>query len=264
MIDPKKLDEIARKLGIRKYAVNSPAKDNASDPKENNSGLNITEKDDKYILEGISYKDSLYHVEWFKDLLDNGKSHTQQDWITMQKNHEFGEKTIPDAPLYNATMLGLYSAKSFGIAKKVKTMFNFFFNDYYLTTSSKIIYSPLCLDKIVHSIGTDSEYEVEVDIAGESMFVNGKSQCEEAVKAIFGTDDLDGIKKVYKWLSGYEPYLLRLKNKPSKIIELCVVLGICNGVRFSLYVNDYSSNRGPALGVVVENVFLRRNKGNAK
>src|SRR3989338_7821229 len=262
-MDPKILDEIARKLGIGKYE----SKPNQSNNEPNSSlptGISITELDDRYVLDGISYRNGLYQVSWGKELLDGGKCYTQKDWLALQNKGELGEYIIPDAPLYHASLFALNNAKNGSqdqLVKKISKMFRKDFADFFMTTSSRVFYRANGLDEIKHMLCTDEEYSVELDFCGKDGWLNATCGFEESIDALLVTKDLAEVEDIYNWVSGKKPYLWRINDKPQQDLERCVVLGVdSNGDGFGILANGDVDNERPARGVVVGKFFSSGNK----
>ena len=98
-------------------------------------GFHIESLPDRYRLHNVTYRNGLYQVDWSKELLDGGSSHTQEEWVELLSGNEF---CMPPAPLYHATITTLYKNQDQEFVDEIKEMFAKDFEDYYMMTGSRI------------------------------------------------------------------------------------------------------------------------------
>jgi hypothetical protein len=99
---------------------------------------------------------------------------------------------------------------------------------------------------------------MHANIVGPNEWLKAAQQSKEAYKAILGTDDLQEINNVYKWISGKDACLHRVNNKPTNTTERVVALGVINDKLFYLNANYYIDYIGPALGVRAAKNFHKK------
>ncbi len=211
----------------------------------------ITELADRYVLESVIYRGKPHKVAWSKTYLNNGAFYTQDGHIKKMKIGDYGEWTIPDAPLYHASVFAVSGQKG-ELADKVKKMFREDFDEWVMT-SSRVLYRPEGLDKIIHRFGHVDEYAQDVALVGPDMFITPTSNCAGAVSALLGTNNIAEVERVYTELTGMKPYLWRVDQKTKLNTERAVVLGVnFIGDRFNLDADEVIVYQRLARGVVVK------------
>lgn len=247
MIPPKALEEMARKYGIGPYAGKQGGGEATPQTTVQSTGFSIEELEDRFVLNGVHYRNGIYTIEWSKQLLDNGEAHTQDEWLKTLKG---GEWSLADAPLNQATMTALYEHKDdpnkdlAKLVRAIQKMLKKDFEDNWMITGSRVVYRPEGNDKVIHNYATSEEYAVEANIVGPDGF---NKDAEDALEALLDTKDIKKVKQVIKWTSGKKPYLCRLNTKPEQDVERVVVLGVGSIGRF-IIVADFNIGR-PARGV---------------
>jgi len=208
---------------------------------------------DRYRLHNIQYNNGVYAVDWSKELLDDGKKHTQQDWIALTQSTEW---KIPDLQLYHGTLAALYQHRDSPVkeqkklVEELKQLFkaDFDLGNLYMTTSTRIKYAASGGDAVTHNWGYPSAREHSLTLVGLHSYVNSSSGLEAQMEALLGNRDLGEIEKVYDWVSGKKPCLLRLEQVPKQDVERAAVLG-CNYGRFDIYCSNIDYD-WPSRGVV--------------
>ena len=209
---------------------------------------------DRYRLHNVQYNNGVYVVDWSKELLENGATKKQQEWIAATQSTEW---KIPDMQLYHATFATLYRHKDHAAKeqqKLVKELQQVFKTDFapdksYMTTSTRIQYAASRLDKVTHNFGYPFAQEHSLVLVGRDACVAPSSGLEAQMEVLLGSRDLAEIKTVYKWISGKNPYLWRLEQAPAQDEEQAVVLG-CYSYRFNIYCDGGSDISWPSRGVV--------------
>ena len=243
------VEDLARKLGLGHYAQRAeiimPVKKTTGilEDKE----FSITEDNEVYTISGIKYEGQIVTINLDKELLDNGESHTQDEWIKLTDK-------LPDITIYHATLSALFANKKgphAELVKKVKKMFKKDFDGQdYMMTSTRMKYKPKSKDEIIHNYGSQQPRIAKIDFTGPDAWIDDKSGLEKQIEAILGTNDLKEIQKVYSWF-GDKPYLWRLNAKPEQTIQGAVVLGrsvVNDGFVIGC---DGIISGGPARGLVI-------------
>src|SRR3989344_1031013 len=209
---------------------------------------------DRYRLHNVQYNNGVYVVDWSKELLENGATKKQQEWIAATQSTEW---KIPNMRLYHATLATLYRHKDHAAKeqqKLVKELQQVFKTDFFsdkpnMTTSTRIQYAASRLDKVTHNFGYPFAQEHSLVLVGRDACVAPSSGLEAQMEVLLGSRDLAEIKTVYKWISGKNPYLWPLRQAPAQDEERAAVLGCGNG-RFVIGCSYAFIDYGPSLGVV--------------
>ena len=200
------------------------------------SGFSIESWADTYRISGVVIDGNEHVVDLDKNLLDGGKSHTQDEWVVLTKK-------LPSAKQYNAIILSLYANKDHvnsqqrALIEEAKEMLKQDFVKHYMMTSTRVAYQPTGKDKITHDFGYASMQVINDDIVGPHAWINPASGLEKPISAILGTDNLAEVEQAYEWLSGKKPYLWRVNEKPTEEVLRAVVLGL-GGSRFGIGAYD--------------------------
>jgi hypothetical protein len=189
------------------------------------SGFSIESWADTYRISGVVIDGNEYVVDLGKNLLDGGKSHTQDEWVALTKR-------LPSAKQYNAIILSLYANKDHAnsqqraLVEEAKEMLKQDFVKHYMMTSTRVAYQSAGKDKVIHDLRYAGQHTIDEDVVGPHAWINATSRIENPIKAILGTDNLAEIEQAYEWLSGKKPYLWRLNSKPTQEDMRAVVLGL--------------------------------------
>ena len=256
IIPPKNLDDLARKFGIGKYAKNPEGNGSPPSGEDETQTFSIKEDNDFYVINGVRINDEVKTVKLTKELLDGGKSHTQDKWVEQTKE---GLVRLASLPTYIATIIALYDNKDVedqnqkDLVEKVRKMFETDFDPKkpWLMTSTRLTYSSQGSDKIKHDYGyDDAPDEISEEITGPNEWINASSGLEQTIQALTGTNDLDKMEKAIEWVSTQKPYLWRFNAKPQKDEQRAVVLGRYIGIGFDIYCYGNVIDR-PARGAVI-------------
>ena len=247
---------------VKRLEQAPPSKKPAKKGNPLNIPANINSTADYWNIEGVNYKNKFYSVQLAKSLLDNGNAKTQAQWaeysVLAKQNGSF---YTGDMPLYHAVFTSLFKQKDNSKSKKeieeARAFIQKQMREKYLMTLTRIPYQPIGKDKIIHNYRTNEEYELNEDIVGpDREIITGD---KKALTAILGTDDIDEIKSVYKWINQTPAWIWRVNSKPKNINERVAwfVAGTGRAVLNCDRVPDYSD---ASLGVRV----VVRPKGDAK
>jgi len=193
-----------------------PKKAAAKTTSKENSEFSIEERDDRYVISPIEYRNGIYEVSWSKELLDGRDSHNQDGWIKILENSKW---SMPSYPLCHATFAALFLEKDGPLKDKIQDIqylfsVHFWPSQHWITTSTRIEYMPYGKDKIIHDYGFPSEWKLDADIVGTQGYIDGDFIDANCIEALFGTRDVGEVEKVYEWVSGKKPYLYRLNKRP--------------------------------------------------
>ncbi|MDP3734254.1 MAG: hypothetical protein Q8R37_03415 [Nanoarchaeota archaeon] len=190
----------------------------------------IDDSYDTFCLHNIYLNDNLYMVYWRNNMLDDEGEHRQDDWIELTRNEEW---KLPSGLVYYASLAALHynqnhpDKKQKNLIVQCREMHAQDFEERWMMTSTRIIYTPHGKDTIIHDYGSLQPQEINVDLIGESgKFIHKNSGLENEIKALLGTNDLEEVEQVYKALTGREPRLWRLDSRRKETLEQVLVLGI--------------------------------------
>ena len=190
------------------------------------SDFSLEDLTDSYRVAGINYRNDIYQVDLKKDLLDNGNSKTQDEWIEYTKNAMQNNKFyVGDMPLYYSLFQTLFKNKDNAQFKdnieEARKFLQKTCKDYWLMTLSRINYNKPGKDIITHDYGLQDKLEVQEDIIGSDGFISQLNP-EKELKAVLGSSDINEINQVYDWISGKNAYIWRINSKPEQNDERIV------------------------------------------
>ena len=218
--------------------------------------FHIENLSDRYRMHQVQYHNSIYVVDWSKELLERGKSKTQQEWMTATQGSEW---KVPNLQLYHATLRTLYQHREHPVKeqnKMVEVLRQMFKTDFepakpYMMTSTRIKYTARADDIVTHDVGYATARKLTVSLVGLNAWINASSGLEKQMDALLGSRDLAEIETVYEWINGKKPYFYMFNQRPKQDKERAAVLG-CDDDRFN--ISDYDVvviGDGPSRGVVV-------------
>ncbi len=221
--------------------------------------FHIQELDDRYRFHNLEYHNGIYTVDWSKELLDDGASHKQEEWVCLTEDSEF---KVPSAPLYHVTIAALFENQDHPIAEQqdllqvMREVFQQDFKDYYMMTSTRAKYAKSGNDVVTHDWNTPQARTVKGSFVGPDGYVKPGCGFDTMLEAILESKDMTLIEEAYEWIGeeGKKPYLWRINDKPNNNMERPVVLGVDgNYDRFDFYaVGVGIGNIRPARGVVTQ------------
>jgi hypothetical protein len=224
-------------------------------PLSAHSSLSIDDLADRYVISSVAYRDGLYEVSLSKELLDSGTMRTQDDWVAHLASSEW---RLPSGPLAIALYTTLYTARKGPHTKTIAAIQRKLRKDhkeYWMSTGTRIKYSPNGLDTIIHEYGTPDANDLSAEVVGPDDWVTPESGFEGVITALLGTCNIPLLEDVSAWASGKKPYLWRVNNAPSFEDERALVLGVSNGGRFNIDANYNVNINRPARGVAVRKIF---------
>ncbi|MBI5065808.1 hypothetical protein HZA97_06230 [Candidatus Woesearchaeota archaeon] len=210
--------------------------------------LCVRDLDGRYVLNGVEYDHEVVSVGWSKELLDGGKSHTQKKWTELVKDTKF---RIASADLYFASLLILYKNQNSSqahLVEKVRQLFAKDFNENWMMTSTRLSYKHQGRDEVIHNYGSLESRALKSNFAGNHCYVDEIGGLGNNMIALLGSNDLNEVSEVFKWITGKRTYLRRLNKPTTGSLERAVVFG---GYYFSIIASGSISSGWPARGVVV-------------
>jgi len=201
---------------------------------------------DAWKIEGVEYKNGIYNVNLSKQLLDNGNSKTQQQWADY-RNQTNGFYTA-DMPLHHAIFKALYQQRDTNQAKEAREFLEQQFREKWLTTLTRITYTPRGKDKATHNFGTQEQYEIDENIIGEDGWIKNLKK-PKFLEAILGSSDIKEINNIYTWITNKEAYIWRVNSAPEQNTERVARFYAVSG-RADLDCDRGPSGSNDSLGVL--------------
>lgn len=212
------------------------------------------------IVNNVPVRDVKVSVELTKEFLDNGRPHTQQEWVKIAKKQGY---ELPDTLTIYSILRALYinfQNKHFQQTKiiQARNLFTSHF-DKYPTTGTRIIYRQKGPDYIIHRWATKKDTTIKTEMRLEPTTSNPNLVGAELTiiplqtQAILGTTDINEANKVIKWTTNTKNNLLFvILTQPKQNDERAVVLGrgVGNG-RFVFFCSDFIIVGRQTCGVAV-------------
>jgi len=132
------------------------------------------------------------------------------------------------------------------------------FKNHFMMTSTRLNYYSVNTDEVLHDYKNPDEKKIELELTGKNGLIAPDNSIEAVVEALLGVKDVFKVQELSRWVTGENPYLWRLNQKPSQVVERALVLGV-GGVDngFDVDAGDGIGNDRPARGAAV----VRENKG---
>ena len=213
---------------------------------EEHDTTSVHDSDDFWTINNVSYRNGVYQVDFSKSLIGSGNEKKQDDWAdySEQARKRNGFYT-GDMPLHHAIFASLYSQRDSPQSEEARKFIQKSMREYFMTTLTRILYQPKGKDKIIHDYKTSDEHSLEENISGPDREI--KNSDSPALKALLGTDDIQKISEIYKWLNQTPTCLWRIK-KPSDVEERIAVF-IADSIRVYLNCNRYPDVLDRSFGV---------------
>lgn len=204
--------------------------------------------DDFWTINNVQYRNQIYNVDLLKTLLDDGSSKTQDEWveysINAKKNNDF---SCVDMPLQYAIFKALYNSPDNGEKEQARQFIQKSMRETWLSSLSRIFYSPSGNDKIIHNYKIlNEEYEISKLVVGKDRELEVSDK--NVLEALVLTNDVDEVKKVLNWINETPVWIWRLNNKPKDVDER-VARFVASDDRAGLSCNWGPSYLGSSLGV---------------
>nr|AQS34944.1 hypothetical protein [uncultured archaeon] len=213
---------------------------------------NIQSSDDFWSISGVQYRDGIYTVDLMKNLLDEGKARTQDQWVEYSTEaQKTGEFYVSDYPLFYQTLRTVFSSKDDSKmkdqAEEIKTTLKGLSRNHWLTTLTRISYHPKGEDVVIHNYGMDDQYKINQKFVGKNGWIK-ELKNKDTYSALLGTDKISEINETFQWLNGTDAYIFRINEKPKSIDER-VARFLADSYRADLYCYGDPSGSDGALGV---------------
>ena len=184
---------------------------------EEHDTTSVHDSDDFWTINNVSYRNGVYQVDFSKSLIGSGNEKKQDDWAdySEQARKRNGFYT-GDMPLHHAIFASLYSQRDSPQSEEARKFIQKSMRDSYPLTLTRIKYQPKGKDKIIHNYKTSDEYNLEENISGPDREI--ESSDSPALKALLGSDDVQKISEIYKWLNQTPTWFWRIE-KPSDVEE---------------------------------------------
>lgn len=198
---------------------NAATKPEKTEPNQPTADFTLEILTDSYRITGVNYRNNIHSVNFTKELLDNGAKKTQDKWVeySLEPENRF---IVGDMSLYHSIFTTLYKNKDNTMYKdqieEVRKFLDKILKQHWIMTLTRIQYQPSGKDKVIHNFKMPDQYEIFEDITAPDEWVKNSTN-NLPYKALLGTSNLTEINNVYNWLTGVDPYLYRLNNKPQNI-----------------------------------------------
>ena len=179
----------------------------------------MNSNDNFWTINDVQYRNQIYKVDLLKTLLDEGNSKTQDEWIeysiNAKKNNDF---FCADMPLQYAIFKALYNSPDNGEKEQARQFIQKSMRETWLSSLSRIFYSPSGNDKIIHNYKIpNEEYETSNLVVGKDRELEVSDK--NVLEALVLTKDVDEVKKVLNWINETPVWIWRLNNKPKNVDE---------------------------------------------
>ncbi len=172
--------------------------------------FSLEEKPTHWQLTGVPYRDGIYLVELYNQLLP---SRTQDKHIEDRIANP-DKPYIVDAPFHHSIFATLFKNKDHPRYKEQVELVRKFLDKNlkatWLSTSSRARYNPAGLDLVIHGVGLPERYETQANLVAPDRFAT--SEDDKALQAMYKADSQE-IIQVHNWLTKVNPYIFRLNTK---------------------------------------------------
>ncbi len=199
----------------------------------------------------VHYQGKQERFDLQKGLLDNGAKRTQDGWSHYTREararHDFGVGSMPQYHALFATLFRQRDGPNREAIKGIRAFLRTSFREHWLASLTRVRCTAQGKDRIMHEYGLSSQSEVLEDMVGPDELVTGAANKKPYI-ALLGTDDLEEVKGIYRWITGNDPRFWRANKKLENDYETVAgFLAYSDG----LVLNCYGGQRGsyPSLGV---------------
>ena len=224
----------------------------AGPPIANPQDIPLEDLQDFWRISNVPYRNGLYRVDLAKELLDNGTSHTQDEWAeySIQAQHQ-DKFHVADFPLYHALFTALKS-KNDTTSEEARDFIKQQMKAHYLMTLTRVRYNPKPQkDAVMHDYKQQDQYTRELDsFMGPDGFITGNIEnILSPLQSLLDTkQSVEEINSVYQWLTGVNAYIWRVNNEVPSQDERVARFGAVSD-RASLFCYGGPSGSDHALGV---------------
>jgi hypothetical protein len=213
----------------------------------------IEEFEDFYRISGVFCENNYLTFDFSKNLLPERSQEQHADHARDSKNEKF---TAQSAPVYHSLFEIVYKNRE-GEYKETIERFRKFLEESFendlLLTLTKIFYNQKGKDIVVHNVGQEEEL-IEEYIADIDELLEDMSQKNKPLEAIFKNNKTKEINDIYKWITGVDTELRRMKI-PKEREERSVSLGrdlyvfVIDANFFGIKINNVKYDKKHAFGV---------------
>ena len=210
------VNEEAERLGKKPEPINASAKPDLEAKVEGT----LENKGGFLEIGGVSYRGAIHTVHLLKGLLDNGALRTQDEWIEYSKQTQArGEFYVPDFPLLHGIVTALHEQRNDGAKKneieEIRSGLKKQIRENWLLTLTRVRYNVAANDQVINNFGMADQYTKNGDFVGPDGAIKDVN-APELYHALLGTNDVDKIRAVYKWLNGTDTHMWRVNARPEK------------------------------------------------
>jgi len=252
------LEKLARRYGLGQYAGTVPAGNQHTIAPSIPTSFSVQEATDRFTFGPISYRGDLYQVSWGKTRLDNGATHTQDEWVAQLQGSEW---MLAGGSLQFAMLHALYQEREGAQRDLVNTILEMVRPDYdarnggnRTVTGTRILYTPSG-DRVIHEYGSPQAYEIAAPVVGPDGWIDPGCGFDNTLETLVGTGDVPLLNEVTRWVHPVRPYLWRVNSTPSNEVQRALVLGVSVNVRFAIGADGSINNDRPARGVAAREKF---------
>jgi len=244
-IKKERMEKLIRSL---EESLKKPEGKTSEEKKDEQEISEISSEKDYWTISGVNYRNQTCEVNLLKTLLDNGTARTQDEWAeysrqAKQKNDFY----VGDFPLYHALFRAMYNARNSDETEQARAFLKKQFEEKWLTSLTRIKYMPQGKDIIIHNYGLKDKIEIPENFIGKDEWVKDSST-SEIYNSLLGSNNIQEINEVYKWIANVPAYLWRVNSKPNSIDERVARFGAdSDRVNLDCYGSPQYVN--PSLGV---------------
>lgn len=249
----------------RRYPVGTKPKLEEDESKKEKKRKHIITKDfsleDKtnhYLITGFKEGDNPFSYRLYKELLP---SQTQDDHA--QHAIEVGENEphLEDISQYHSIFNTLHNNKDSkykDIIEELRQFIKQSMIDYWLTTLTRIRYTPAGDDIIIHNYKQPNQSQDSIKFIGPDGYIT-KPKTTNIVKPLQSllntSQSPEEINQIYKWFTDVNAYIWRLNSKPEETTEKVARL---NADSDGAVLNCSSGPSGSSDGLGVQKIFHKK------
>ncbi len=219
------------------------------------TGFNIKEFADFWRISPVWYCDEIGALELLKKPLDDGNPRTLPGWIDYSKKAIAADGFyVGSSVLHHSLADALKQNRKHPVYKTRIKEVQAFLEDQVnqnIWTLTRVIYESYISphpDRVIHSPSLPDSYQAHEHMFGIGGALHTLWDADRVCDTLLGTDDVDQVIEIYKWLLGKNTFLERNLRKRLRKEERGVSLGASQNA-FSIAANAGTYNSLPALGM---------------
>ena len=249
-------EELLKKAkGLEEIAARIPSQESQKLPRTHSSSSpsqvsSIQSTDNYWTITNVNYRNPTDAYQLSKQLLPSKTQdqHAQHAKQAIASNNFY----TPDFPLLYNIIETTHNLRDDSThkdtAEEIRQQLQKWVRAKWLTTLTRIQYTPTGKDKIIHNHGLDDQYEIEQNFIGKNGQIPANSP-EQLYKDLLGTkSSVQKISEVIQWLNQTPTYIWRLNSKPKKLTER-VAGFVANSDRANFDCSRGPGSRNGSLGV---------------